>query len=552
LFRRRVPVDQVITPELAKTCSELSYEIRRQIGLLINRRGNVESVIVGTDRQLVLPLLSQTQSRSQMLRGVRLVHTHLKNQPLTKDDLTDLALLRLDLIVAIGIERGGGLGDISVAHLLPHNSNGKAVEELKPCAFHAFHMDCGNFVRDLESELTRATSSRMVKGDHPAAILVSVGTKGRLVQEERLAELKELVISQGIQVLGSVLQRPHELNPKYLLGSGKIKEVIISALQSGADLLIFDQDLSPTQLKSITDLTEMKVLDRTQLILDIFANRAHSRAGKIQVELAQLRYLLPRLSQSSTAFSRLGGGIGGRGPGETKLETDLRRARDRIAHLERELRTVARQQDQRRLNRNRHHVPVISIVGYTNAGKSTLLNALTDSTVSTKNRPFETLDAVTRRLRFPDQHEVVLSDTVGFLRDLPKDLLEAFRTTLQELENSDLLLHVVDISAKDFEQQIKAVEGILTELELDHIPRVLVYNKCDRLSQEEARDICQRRQVLGISALHPSTLAPLSELLVNNLEWDGVFKASASGKKESSSSTWSTEEPLSDCSTPAS
>jgi GTP-binding protein HflX len=552
LFRRRVPVDQVITSELAKTCSELSYEIRRQIGLLINRRGHVEFVIVGTDRQLVLPLLSQTESRSQWLRGVRLVHTHLKNQPLTKDDLTDLALLRLDLMVALGIDRGGALGDVFVAHLLPHNPQGKAIEELKPCAFHAFHMDCGSFVRGLESELSRSTSLRLVKGEHPAAILVSVGTKGRLVQEERLAELHELVISQGIQVLGSVFQRPHELNQKYLLGSGKIKEVIISALQSGADLLIFDQNLSPTQMKSIADLTEMKVLDRTQLILDIFAKRAHSRAGKIQVELAQLRYLLPRLSQSSTAFSRLGGGIGGRGPGETKLETDLRRVRDRIAHLERELQTVARHQDQQRMNRDRHNVPVISIVGYTNAGKSTLLNALTESTVSTRNRPFETLDAVTRRLRFPNQREVVLTDTVGFLRDLPKDLLKAFRTTLQELESSDLLLHVVDISAKDFEQQIEAVETILTELELDHIPRVLVYNKCDRLPQEEVRVICQRRQALGISALHPITLGPLSELLVNNLEWDAVLKPSSVVQKGQPARTWSGEGPLPEYCAPAS
>lgn len=525
----------MITPDLAKTCGELTHEIRRQIGLVINRRGNVESVIVGTDRQLMIPALARTRSGPKLLRGVRLVHTHLNNQPLTKDDLTDLALLRLDLMVAIGIDREGILADVSVAYILPPNPQGKVFEELKPCAFHAFNMDCGRFVQALENELTRKTPTQLVKGENLSAIVVSVGLGGRAAQEERVEELEELVRSHGIHVLGSVIQRPHELNPKFLLGSGKIKEVIISALQSGANLLIFDQDLSPTQMKAITEMTEMKVLDRTQLILDIFARRAHSRAGKIQVELAQLRYLLPRLSQSSTAFSRLGGGIGGRGPGETKLETDLRRVRDRIAHLERELQTFARHQDQQRMNRVRRNIPIISIVGYTNAGKSTLLNALTHSSVSTKNRPFETLDTVTRRLVLPRGREVVLTDTVGFLRDLPKDLILAFRTTLQELREADLLLHVVDISARDSEQQIQTVETILTELELDGIPRILVYNKCDRLSEEEVNLTCQRHHALGISAIRSTTLHPLLEQLDGVLEGICSANGSVSGGRAKSS-----------------
>lgn len=515
----------MITAELAKTCGELSHEIRRQIGLLINRRGNVESVIVGTDRQLVLPDLSRSRSSSRLLRGVRLVHTHLNNQPLTRDDMTDLALLRLDMMVAIGVDRDGTLADVFVAHVLPPNPQGKPIEELKPCAFAAFQLDCGKFVQSLENELTRRTSTQVVTEDRPSAILVSVGIKDRVTQEERLEELRELARSHGIRILGTVMQRPHELNPKFLLGSGKIKDVIISALQAGAELLIFDQDLSPTQIKTISKMTEMKVIDRTQVILDIFAKRAHSRMGKIQVELAQLRYLLPRLSQSSTAFSRLGGGIGGRGPGETKLEMDQRRVRDRITHLERDLRNMARHRDQQRMNRVRNDVPVISIVGYTNAGKSTLFNALTGSSLSAKDRPFETLDTVTRRITLGPGKEAVLTDTVGFLRDLPKDLVSAFRTTLQELRDADILLHVVDISASDFEQQIQAVETILGDLDLAHVRKILVFNKCDRVSDQQIQATGQRYNARVISALQPATLQPLRVQLAEAISWASYRKA---------------------------
>jgi GTP-binding protein HflX len=259
----------------------------------------------------------------------------------------------------------------------------------------------------------------------------------------------------------------------------------------------------------------MKVIDRTQLILDIFARRAHSREGKIQVELAQLRYLLPRLSGGgrTTAFSRLGGGIGGRGPGETKLETDRRRVRDRIAHLERELVAFARHRDQRRARRVRHLLPTISIVGYTNAGKSTLLNALTSSDVPARDRPFETLDTSSRRLRFPQDREVIITDTVGFIRDLPKDLVGAFRTTLEEMRDADLLLHLADASSRDLPGQIEAVEAILAQLELDRIPRVMVLNKCDRLDPTEADALCRRYGAVGISAIRAETLPPLVQRL---------------------------------------
>jgi GTP-binding protein HflX len=326
-----------------------------------------------------------------------------------------------------------------------------------------------------------------------------------------------------------VIQRCQGINPKYLMGSGKLKDVVMNALQKGADLLVFDQDLTPAQARAIADVTEMKVIDRTQLILDIFARRAHSREGKIQVELAQLRYLLPRLSGAGTSLSRLGGGIGGRGPGETKLETDRRRVRDRIAHLERALMAFGRQRDQRRARRFRHKLPTVSIVGYTNAGKSTLLNALTGSQVSAEDRPFETLDTSSRRLRFPRDREVIVTDTVGFIRDLPKALVVAFMATLEELRDADLLLHVIDASSPRLDAQIDAVEQILSDLSLSHIPRIRALNKCDKLSPDEIAGLGRHYRALAISAVTPNTLGPLVETLSDALIEHAAPSSAASG-----------------------
>jgi GTP-binding protein HflX len=518
LYRRRVPSEKVITPELARVCSELSYETRRQIGLLIDRQGHIESVIIGDGQELVIPNLPRSREGSRLLRGIRLVHTHLNNQPLTRDDLTDLALLRLDLMVVLGVGRGGALADMYVAHLLPQPVNGKSYQELDPCPFHAFELDCRTFVRSLENEFTKTNLGLHRGKEISGAILVSVSSENSYQQEERLEELQELVHASEIQVMGSVIQRLHTIHPKYVLGPGKLKEVIIQALQSGADLLIFDRDLTPAQVRGISEMTEMRVLDRTQVILDIFARRAHTSTGKIQVELAQLRYRLPRLSHSNTAFSRLGGGIGSRGPGETKLETDRRRVHDRIRRLDRELHAVSRHRGQQQKERRRRGVPIVSVIGYTNAGKSTLFNALTNSHVPAKDRPFETLDTVSRRVYLSSWGEVLLTDTVGFIRELPKDLLAAFQTTLHELGNADLLLHVVDAHAEDPARQIEAVEVILRELGIDTIPRLLVLNKCDLLPREKVERQRERYQAPGVSALRMDNLAQVRELMATALD----------------------------------
>ncbi|MEK6537648.1 MAG: GTPase HflX, partial [Nitrospirota bacterium] len=319
----------------------------------------------------------------------------------------------------------------------------------------------------------------------------------------------ELARTAGVTVLYAVIQRPKVLHPRYLMGEGKIKELIIKSLQGGANLIIFDQDLSPTQVKSIGEMTDMRVIDRTQLILDIFARRAHSRDGKVQVELAQLKYLLPRLVGTGKALSKLAGGIGGRGPGEMKLEIDRRRIRDRIAHLERELEHLGSARRQRKERRVQSGIPIVSIVGYTNAGKSSLLNSLTKSSVKTEDLLFATLDTSSRRLRFPREREIIITDTVGFIKELPEDLLGAFRATLDELKDAHLLLHVVDISNPRFEQHMESVDKIMRDLGIDNIEQLIVFNKMDKCDEELVKILCQRYNAVAVSAIYPETLLPL-------------------------------------------
>jgi len=342
-------------------------------------------------------------------------------------------------------------------------------------------------------------------------VLVHLMTSSRDRSEaiESMAELEDLARAAGARIARKVFQTRASPDPRTFIGGGKVEEIEGILRETGADLVLFDQDMKPSQQRSLEQALEARVIDRTQLILDIFARRARTTEGKLQVELAQLTYLLPRLTGKGKALSRLGGGIGTRGPGETKLETDRRRIRDRIAHLEREIDDVARHQDQRRSRRVRQGLPILSIVGYTNAGKSTLLNSLTQSQIPAQDRLFETLDTTSRRLRFPHDREVIVTDTVGFIRDLPKDLVGAFRTTLDELRDADLLLHVVDASAPNVDQQIAAVEIVLQSLNLDTIPRVMVMNKCDRLSAHETDVLCERYHAIGISAPNRETLRSL-------------------------------------------
>ena len=511
LYRRRVPPSRIISHELAKEICQLSKELNRQLGLLINRRGEIEFVVVGDHSRIVIPAMTRYRESGGRLRGLRCIHTHLSHEGLDQDDLLDLAFLRLDLMGALMVKEDGFPGKIYVAHLLPSGSDGKLYAYLPPLYPWELKEDFQELITSLEDELERLRPLKEVGDRADRAVLVSVTTRSKAKAEESLAELKELAQSAGVTVLDTLIQRRPKVDPRYLMGKGKLSELLIRAMQLSANLLIFDQELTPSQMRSITEVTEMRVIDRTQLILDIFAQRAKTREGKIQVEMAQLRYLLPRLRSRDDAFSRLTGGIGGRGPGETKLEIDRRRIKDRLARLERELKAISSQRKMRRKRRKRERLPVVAIVGYTNAGKTTLLNQLTGSNLLAEDKLFATLDPTSRRVRLPDGKIAIFTDTVGFIRDLPKDLERAFKATLEELYEADLLLHLIDASNPYFEDQLGAVEQIFEEMELDRLPILRVFNKIDLLEETEVKVLKRRYHAEAISALRRETLPPLLE-----------------------------------------
>ncbi len=527
LYARRISPQQIVTPEFARQMSELSYETGRQLGALIDRKGYVEYVIVGDARRIELPDFRRVRVATDRFRGLRCVHTHLRGEELTQDDLTDLALLRLDLMAAIDVDTHTGLpGVVRAAHLLPttaaeldtgHDADPFVFLEPQIPA----HLDVNflELINSLEDEMARNRRSTRRAEGRDRAILVGVTTGSLVEAEESMAELRELAASADLSALDQIIQRRPQIDPRTVLGRGKLEELFVRALRLGADLIVFDRELQPAQVRSLSEATDLKVIDRAQLILDIFAQRAESREGKIQVELAQLKYLLPRLvAGQDSAFSRLAGGIGGRGPGETKLETDRRRVRDRIHRLEKEIETLRQRRQERRKERTRRELPIISIVGYTNAGKSTLLNTLTASSVHAEQRMFATLDPTARRLRLPHEQDVILNDTVGFIRDLPPDLLTAFRATLEEISDSDLLIHLLDAANPRWEQQIASVERILTELDLARIPRIIAFNKADIIDADTLGAIMRQtcadnsRPCVAISAFDARSLRPLLEL----------------------------------------
>lgn len=511
LSRRRVSPQAIVSHELCRDLCTLSAETGRQVGLLITRSGRIAHVLAGDAGGIVIPDLREYRLAPDRLRGLRCVHTHLNETPLTQEDLTDLSLLRLDLMAVITMTANGSPAWIHWAHILPGAGQSPSYRVMDPVPPFRPEIDCIEMIQALEAELSQKKTDTADQLGGERALLASVFTTSRNDAVDSLEELKELARSAEIDVISTVLQQRKKTDSRFLMGSGKLNELAIMALDRGATLIIFDQELNPSQIRSIADRTEIKVIDRTQLILDIFARRAQSREGKLQVELAQLQYILPRLVTKDTAMSRLTGGIGGRGPGETRLEINRRRARDRIRRLEQEVVTIQKNRTQQRSRRSKKGLPVISIIGYTNAGKSTLLNQLTQSQVPTENKLFATLDPSSRRIRFPRDIEVIITDTVGFIRDLPKELMAAFKATLEELENADLLLHVIDISNPRHLDQVRAVETILSELNLDNIPTIRVLNKVDQVTPDVRHHRVQVLDGIAVSALQRSTLKPLSE-----------------------------------------
>jgi GTP-binding protein HflX len=501
----------IVSPEMARSMTELSMETGRQIGVLLSRAGRVEYVIVGDSRGIVIPSLSQVRVGGGRLKGLRCVHTHLAGEGLSEDDLLDLACLRLDLMAVLKIQPDGLPERLYAAHLLPDSQAEQSVAFLEPVVPTQQPPIFLELVEALEAELTRLRPVLDVDRNRDRAILVSVSNQPKSRAQESMDELIELVRSDAVEVVDTVVQRRDRIQPRTILGKGKLAEIMLKALRLQANLLVFDQELNPSQVRSITDHSDLRVIDRTQLILDIFARRALSREGKLQVEMAQLKYLLPRLVTRDDALSRLTGGIGGRGPGETKLEVDRRRIDDRLNNLAKQLKGVARERHQRRSRRRKRDLPVVSLVGYTNTGKSTLLNMLTRSAVKAEDKLFATLDPTSRRLRFPEDIEVIVTDTVGFIRNLPDELMQAFKSTLEELYEADVLVHVIDLANPRFPEQVAVVENMLRDLDLDRIPQLRLLNKADLVDPEVALHLAAQLDGVLISALNPTTFGPFLE-----------------------------------------
>lgn len=518
LFNRRFPAEDVYTIEQARELALLSRALGRQVGLLIDRKGRVQMVLVGEAGSILIPELPRGRTGQERLRGLRLLHTHLSPDGISQEDLMDMLFLRLDAVIALNVNPTGDPVQWQAAHLLPSGAAGKPYHLDAPQPWDRTAAQFTATAEALEEELARRGEDAREAADAPRALLVSVAAQPRILQERNLDELAELARTAGLTVAGRMAQRVAQVNPRLILGKGKVAELEVLALQGRAGMLVFDGELSPAQLHNLADITERKVIDRTQLILDIFAQHAVTRAGKLQVELAQLRYTQPRLVGKNRAMDRLMGGIGGRGPGETKLETDRRKSRERMARIRKELDQLRRQRAFTRARRSRQGIPLAALVGYTNAGKSTLLNRLTRSDVLAENKLFATLDPTTRRLRFPAEREIILADTVGFIRNLPKELMDAFRATLEELEAADLLVHVADASHPDLLQQISAVETILAEMELDRVPRLLVLNKWDQLAVPARAELADAFPLaLPVSAKSGDGLNSLLEQLETDL-----------------------------------
>lgn len=544
IYHERLPADCLVTPEFAQRLAAASTDLNQPLCAYVNRRGQVIRVGVGSPRQTQIPPVELPRYGAERLCGIRCIATDLREadeQP-TVASLTALALQRLDALVMLHLtgtgktKRGGGatgyVSSARIAQVVPLAGEppevptaalaiapgaGALVPVLVPGEPPSMTDGGGNaqlrggpspvpgtavgatlslteiealdfieFVSDLEADLERAIAAQPGEGDGDRVLLVGIqtGPVDDRAFEERLTELRRLVETAGGEAIDTMVQKRSRLHPQTAIGEGKVDEIALQAQTIGANLIAFDRDLSPAQVRNLEKRIGVRVVDRTEVILDIFAQRAQSGEGKVQVELAQLEYQMPRLVGRGQAMSRLGGGIGTRGPGETKLETERRLIQKRIARLQREVTELQAHRSRLRQKRQNRDVPVAAIVGYTNAGKSTLLNHLTSAEVYAADQLFATLDPTTRRLTIypPDggtPQQLLLTDTVGFIQELPPPLVDAFRATLEEVTEADVLIHLVDLSHPSWGRHIATVEGILGEMPTVPGPSLLVFNKID-------------------------------------------------------------------------
>ncbi|WP_460202276.1 GTPase HflX [Scytonema sp. NUACC21] len=535
LYHQRIPGDRITTPEFSERLAAISTELNQPVCTYLNRRGQVIRVGVGTPRQTQIPLLELPRYGAERLSGIRCIATHLKPEPPNEAALTSMAMQRLDALIVLNItgtgfqRRGGGatgyVKEAYIAHLapqdarnlitspavktsaldLPSSSGGKEGGTTQQSKYPTANwsilppmsldmlakQDFMDLVEALEEEFRREYVAQEVDSDHERVLIVGVMTDELTPQQfqDTLEELGRLVETAGGNVVQMMRQKRSRIHPQTVVGEGKVQEIALSAQTLGANLIVFDRDLSPAQVRNLESQIGVRVVDRTEVILDIFAQRAQSRAGKLQVELAQLEYMLPRLTGRGQAMSRQGGGIGTRGPGETKLETERRAIQRRIARLQQEVNQLQAHRERLRQRRQHQEVPSVAIVGYTNAGKSTLLNALTNAEVYTADQLFATLDPTTRRLAVPDAvtgvaQEILVTDTVGFIHELPASLMDAFRATLEEVTEADALLHLVDLSHPAWLSHIRAVRDILAQMPVTPGPALVVFNKIDQVDSE--------------------------------------------------------------------
>lgn len=530
LYQQRLPGDCLTTPEFAQRIAAISTDLGQPICVYINRRGQVIRVGVGTLRQTRIPPLELPRYGAERLSGIRCISTQLKLEPPSESTLTMMAIQRLDALVLLtltggGFERRGGgatgyIKETYLAHLVPHPETNWTVSP--PLSLDVLtSQDFSSLVEGLEEEFRREFVGQAVDQQGDRVLLVGLQTDGITTQrfQDGLEEVTRLVETAGGEVLQILKQRRSHPHPQTVVGEGKVEEIARAVQTIGANLIVFDRDLSPAQVRNLETQIGVRVVDRTELILDIFAQRAQSGAGKLQVELAQLEYRLPRLTGRGQAMSRLGGGIGTRGPGETKLETERRAIQRRISRLQQEVDQLQAHRARLRQQRQHREVPSVAVVGYTNAGKSTLLNVMTNAEVYTADQLFATLDPTTRRLVVPnpvnqEPLQILLTDTVGFIHELPPSLMDAFRATLEEVTEANALLHVVDLSHPAWQSHIRSVMSILSAMPIAPGPALLVFNKIDQvngdtlaLAQEE------HPQAVFISASERLGLATLRQRL---------------------------------------
>ncbi|MEO0490713.1 MAG: GTPase HflX, partial [Cyanobacteria bacterium J06659_2] len=540
IYHQRIPGDRITTPEFAQRLAAVSQDLNQPICAYINRRGHVIRVGVGTPQKTKIPPLELPRYGAERLSGIRCISTQLDTGSPLQSSLTAMAIQRLDALVVLtlsdkgrqtrGGKASGYIYQAYLTHLTPDPEPGWTVSPALSVDALS-QQDFADLVDGLEEEFRREFVAQQVDKDHDCVLIVGVMTKAFSASQfgDRVSEVARLVETAGGTVADTMHQKRSSLHPQTVIGEGKVQEVALAVQHLGANLIVFDHDLSPAQVRNLEARIGIRIVDRTEVILDIFAQRAQSRAGKLQVELAQLEYLMPRLIGRGRDMSRLGGGIGTRGPGETKLETERRAIQRRISRLQQDVNQLQAHRSRLRQQRQRKDVPSVAVVGYTNAGKSTLLNSLTNAEVYTADQLFATLDPTTRRLSVFDEHthqsvSLVLTDTVGFIHELPASLMDAFRATLEEVTEADALLHVVDLSHPAWQSQIRSVKTILETMPIVPGPALLVFNKVDQVDSNTL-DIAKEHypSAVFISASERLGLETLRQRLIRLIDY--VFTA---------------------------